>query len=53
LGSRQRRLTYEVWKAVEVARLSWSAVIQPAGGDVESFIRAPLDCAADQFAEHV
>jgi len=48
-----RRLTYEFRKAVGAAGLNWSAVIQAAGGDIEGYIRAALDRAADQEAEHV
>jgi len=48
-----RRLTYEFRKAVAAAGLSWPAVIQAADGDVEGYIRAALERAADREAEHV
>jgi hypothetical protein len=48
-----RRLTYECRKAAQQADLSWSAVIRAAGGDVEGYILAALQRAADQEAEHV
>ena len=48
-----RRLAYECRKATASADLSWPAVIKAAGGDVESYVRAALNRAADEEAEHV
>jgi hypothetical protein len=46
-----RRLTYECRKAAEKADVSWFAVIQAAGGDVQSYVLTALNRAADQEAE--
>ena len=48
-----RRLTYECRKATAQAEFSWPEVIKAAGGDVQGYILAALDRAADQEADHV
>jgi hypothetical protein len=48
-----RRLTYECRKAADRAGATWAAVIKAAGGDVEGYITARLDRAADREAEHI
>jgi hypothetical protein len=48
-----RRLAYECRKASQDADLSWPAVIQAAGGNVEGYVLTELERAADQEAEHI
>lgn len=48
-----RRLSYECRKAAEGADLSWFAVVRAAGGDVEGYVLAKLNGAAEQEAERV
>jgi hypothetical protein len=48
-----RRLAYECRKAAEKADLSWFAVINAAGGDVQDYILTELNRAADRKAQRV
>jgi hypothetical protein len=48
-----RRLAYECRKAADAADLDWFAIIKASGGDVQGYVLAELNRAADQEAEHV
>jgi hypothetical protein len=46
-----RRLAYECRKAAEQADVSWFAIVQAAGGDVQGYVLTELNRAADEEAE--
>ena len=48
-----KRLDHEIRKAAKEAGVSWFGIIKAAGGDLEGYILAELDRAADQKVERL